>query len=92
VLPGSSIEAACARAERIRTAFAENCQFVRNQQVNATVSGGVSVGANAELTLEAMLEYSDVALYGAKTEGRNRIKRADNPKPEGGPSNVVRVA
>jgi diguanylate cyclase (GGDEF)-like protein len=92
VLPGSSIEAACARAERIRAAFAEGCRFVRNHQVNATVCGGVSVSVNAEQTLEALLEYSDVALYGAKTEGRNRIKRADQPKTEGGSSNVFRVA
>src|SRR5271170_1514357 len=92
VLPGSSIEAACARAERIRAAFAESCRSVRNRQVNATVSGGVSVSVNAEQTLDALLEYSDVALYGAKTEGRNRIKRADQPKPEGGFPNVFRVA
>jgi diguanylate cyclase (GGDEF)-like protein len=92
ILPGSSIEAACARAERIRAAFAEGCRFVRNHQVNATVSGGVSVIVNADQTLEALLEFSDVALYGAKTDGRNRIKRADQPKAEGGSSNVFRVA
>ena len=92
VLPGSSIEAACVRAERIRTAFAEGCRFVRNHQVNATVSGGVSVSLNDEQTLEALLEYSDLALYGAKTEGRNRIKRADQHEPESDPSNVLRLA
>jgi diguanylate cyclase (GGDEF)-like protein len=92
VLPGSSVEAACARAERIRTSFADDCRFVRNHQVNATVSAGVSASENAELTLEALLEYSDVALYGAKTEGRNRVKRADNPKLDDRSSNVFRVA
>ncbi len=92
VLPGSSIEAAYVRAERIRAAFAENCRFIGDRQVNVTVSGGVSVSAKAEQTLEKLLEYSDVALYGAKTEGRNCIKRADQPKPEGGLSNVFRVA
>jgi diguanylate cyclase (GGDEF)-like protein len=92
VLPGSSIQAACARAERIRDSFAEDCRFVRNHQVNATVSGGVSVSVNAEETLDELLEYSDVALYSAKTEGRNRINRADQPKTEGGSSNVFRVA
>jgi diguanylate cyclase (GGDEF)-like protein len=92
VLPGSSIEAAWARAERIRASFAENCRFVRGHQVNATVSGGVSVSVNGEQTLEALLEHSDVALYEAKTEGRNRIKRADPTEPEAGPSNVFRVA
>jgi diguanylate cyclase (GGDEF)-like protein len=92
VLQGSSIEAACARAERVRAAFAEDCRFIRNHQVNATVSGGVSVSMNAEHTLDALLEYSDVALYAAKAEGRNRIKRSDQTKPEGGSSNVFRVA
>ena len=92
VLSGSSIEAACARAERIRASFAERCQFVRNVQVNATVSGGVSVSTNAEQTLEMLLEYSDAALYEAKTEGRNRIERAEQPTPDNGSSNVFRVA
>jgi diguanylate cyclase (GGDEF)-like protein len=73
VLQGSSIEAACARAERIRAAFAEDCRFIQNHQVNGTVSGGVSVSVNAEHTLDALLEYSDVALYAAKAEGRNKI-------------------
>ena len=70
VLPGSSIEAACVRAERIRASFAESCQFVQERQVNATVSGGVSMSVNAGQTLDALLEDSDVALYGAKVEGR----------------------
>jgi diguanylate cyclase (GGDEF)-like protein len=92
VLPGWNIEPACVRAERIRDFFAKDCRFIRNHQVNATVSGGVSASVNAEQTLEALLEYSDVALYNAKTEGRNRIKRADQPKTEGPSSNVFRVA
>jgi diguanylate cyclase (GGDEF)-like protein len=92
VLAGSSIDAAYARAERIRGSFAENCRFVRNNQVGATVSGGVSGSENAEQALEALVEISDAALYVAKTEGRNRIKRFDQPKPESGSSNVFRVA
>jgi diguanylate cyclase (GGDEF)-like protein len=92
MMPGSSIEAAYVRAERIRIAFAENCRSVRNHQVNATVSAGVSVSTKAQETLEMLLEYSDVALYTAKTEGRNRVKRADQANPEGTVSNVFRVA
>jgi diguanylate cyclase (GGDEF)-like protein len=92
MLPGSSVEAAYARAERIRAAFAENCRFVRDQPVNATVSGGVSASTNADETLDALLESSDAALYSAKTEGRNRIRRAGQPRPEGSASNVFRVA
>ena len=92
MLPGSGIEAAHVRAERIRVSFAENCQFIQNRQVNATVSGGVAMNMSAEQTLDALLEISDVALYDAKTGGRNRIKRADQPQPEGAVSKVFRVA
>ena len=91
-LPGSGIEAAYARAERIRASFAENCRFVGEHRVDATVSSGVSVSGNAEHTLSALLEYSDIALYRAKAEGRNCVKRADQPKPKGGFSTVIRVA
>ncbi len=93
VLPGSSIEAASIRAERIRVTFAKNCRFIGNRQVTATVSGGVSVSVNAEHALSTLLEYSDVALYRAKAGGRNRIKRADQQEPDGGGlSTVIRVA
>lgn len=92
VLPGSSIEAAYARAERIRISFAASCRFIGNRQVDGTVSCGLSVSLNAERTLNALLEESDTALYLAKAEGRNRVKRADQPKTDGGLSTVIRVA
>jgi diguanylate cyclase (GGDEF)-like protein len=92
VLPGSSIEAAGVRAERIRVAFAENCRSVGDRQVNATVSGGVSVSVKAEQPLSTLLQYADEALYRAKGGGRNRIRRADQPEPEGAPSTVIRLA
>jgi diguanylate cyclase (GGDEF)-like protein len=92
VLPGSSIEAARARAERIRVSFAANSRFVGNRQVNATVSCGLSVSVNAEETLSALLEASDIALYRAKAAGRNRVENADQPKPQGGSSTLIRVA
>jgi PleD family two-component response regulator len=56
------------------------------------VSGGVSASVNGEHALGALLERSDAALYRAKAEGRNRVVRADQPRPEGGLSNVLRVA
>jgi diguanylate cyclase (GGDEF)-like protein len=80
------------RAERIRVSFAENCRLIGTHQVEATASGGVSASAKAEQTLGALLECSDKALYRAKAEGRNRVRRADQPKPEGALSSVIRVA
>jgi diguanylate cyclase (GGDEF)-like protein len=92
VLSGASIEAAYVRAERIRISFAESCISIDGQRVDATVSCGVSVSANAEHTLSELLRLSDRALYRAKAEGRNRVKRDDQPKPGGGDATVIRVA
>jgi diguanylate cyclase (GGDEF)-like protein len=89
VLPRASIEAAQARAERIRTSFAEACYLIEDRQVNATVSCGLSGSVNTEETLSELLKNADLALYRAKTEGRNRV-RAD--KSDVGERNVIRVA
>jgi diguanylate cyclase (GGDEF)-like protein len=91
VLPRASIEAALARAERIRVAFAEACYFIEGREVNATVSCGLSVGMNAEETLSELLKHADLALYRAKTEGRNRV-RADHPRTDGSERSVIRAA
>jgi diguanylate cyclase (GGDEF)-like protein len=91
VLPWSSIEPACIRADRIRNGFAEVCRKVGDGHINPTVSGGVSVSASGEATLSELLADADEALYRAKAAGRNRIKRADQPVPDGGVS-VIRVA
>ena len=92
VLPGSSIESAYIRADRMRVSFAAGCRFAANRQVDATVSCGLSVSLHSEQTPTALLEDADIALYCAKSEGRNRVKRADQSKPEGGLSAVIRVA
>jgi diguanylate cyclase (GGDEF)-like protein len=92
IMPGCSVEAACIRAERIRAAFIESCRSIGTHQVKATVSGGVAMSEASQETLDALLEMSDAALYEAKAEGRNRIKRAAQDTPAGGASNVFRVA
>ena len=92
VLPRASMEMAYVRAERIRIAFAESCRYIDGRLVNATVSCGVSVSANAEYSLAELLKLSDLALYRAKADGRNRVKRADHPKPNGGKTNAIRLA
>jgi len=91
VFPRTSVAMALARTERIRVAFAEACCFVDGRQVNATVSCGLSVSANAKETLSELLKSADLALYGAKAEGRNRV-RAGNPGSDVGGGNVIRIA
>jgi diguanylate cyclase (GGDEF)-like protein len=92
VMPGSSIEAAFVRAERINVTFAEDCRFIEGRQVSATVSGGVSMSASAQSALSALMEDADAALYRAKAAGRNRVVRSEKPDPNGGSSTVIRVA
>ena len=92
MLPGSSIDAAFVRTDRIRISFAESCRIVRDCQVNATVSAGVAVSAGGQESLEALLERADAALYDAKIAGRNRVARADRLSLEGAISNIFRVA
>jgi diguanylate cyclase (GGDEF)-like protein len=92
VLPRSDIEAAYARAERIRVCFAASCRVVGGHHVDATVSCGLSVSLTGEAMLDALLEASDTALYRAKADGRNRVKRADPPKHSERKSSVIRVA
>jgi diguanylate cyclase (GGDEF)-like protein len=92
VLPRASIEMAYVRAERIRTSFEESCSYIEGRMVHATVSCGVSVSAKAEQILTELLKLSDLALYRAKADGKNRVKRADHPKPNGGKTTAMRIA
>jgi diguanylate cyclase (GGDEF)-like protein len=92
IMPGCGIEAAHARADRIRTSFAESSRFVGGQPVKGTVSGGVAVSETSAEALDALLRLADAALYGAKADGRNRIKRANREATSDNVSNVFRVA
>ena len=92
ILSGCGIEAAFARAERIRVAFADVSRFARGRQVRATLSAGVASSATATETVDELLEHADAALYNAKSAGRNCVKRAASPGSQGQTSNVFRVA
>ena len=60
-------------AENIRTAFGACDINVDGGTIRGTVSAGVAVGTETGLSLDAVLNASDKALYAAKHEGRNRV-------------------
>jgi diguanylate cyclase (GGDEF)-like protein len=67
---------AAARAETIRTSFAEAAEEVDGYPVAATLSIGIAHSRSAELDLPDLLIQADGALYGAKERGRNRVEIA----------------
>jgi diguanylate cyclase (GGDEF)-like protein len=69
-------ERAAARAELIRTSFAEAAAEVDGCPVNATLSIGMVCSRGGSLDLGELLIHADRALYKAKEHGRNRIEIA----------------
>jgi diguanylate cyclase (GGDEF)-like protein len=90
-LPGASDSAAYVIADRIREAFAKVARTVEGREVHATVSAGVAT-AHPASTLDGLLRTADEQLYMAKSQGRNRVRRAGRPEGGGKTGTVIRVA
>jgi len=91
LLSGTTADAAYVIAERIRHAFETNPMLgAADAAISATVSAGVATN-DQTLTLEALLEAADRALYRAKRRGRNRVERADDEWPPASPVEAGRI-
>ena len=74
LLPGATLDAACAVAERLRSAIEGTAFDVGAQpSVGVTISVGVSEFGRDGDTVDGILSVADQRLYRAKHEGRNRV-------------------
>jgi len=79
LLPDASLEEARVGAERLRGAVESTPIFLPDGSVMVqTVSIGISSYLQSEPDINAALARADVALYGAKEAGRNRVAVAQN--------------
>lgn len=76
ILPNMGAEDAFAAAERVRTAFQAAAAEIDGQMVGATLSAGVAFTTDSMISVDALLEKADDALYVAKASGRNRVEVA----------------
>lgn len=80
-LPSTSLAGALTIAERVLAAIRELEVRFEDQRLRVTASAGVAVAAPGTLNGEALLRRADLALYQAKSEGRDRVCQLDDGEP-----------
>jgi two-component system chemotaxis response regulator CheY len=78
VLPDTRLDQAAVVAERIRAHIAaEPLRLPSGHSVGLSVSAGVTCDGGRPITLDALFQEADDALYAAKTAGRNLVACAE---------------
>jgi diguanylate cyclase (GGDEF)-like protein len=83
VLPGTDMAGAVIAAERVRRAIEETELVLPDGRPlpRVTASFGIAA-ADPEMSVEALFESADRALYRAKAKGRNRVEPFTGTEPE----------
>lgn len=97
ILPDTPLLGAQKVAEGLRQEIANLGILVSGTAIPITISIGVAVAAPGETDAKALITRADEALYGAKTDGRNRVRlaighRSASYTPNLPPSKVISVA
>lgn len=74
LLPETEIEYGVEIAERLRKKIDESELDFECKSLKLTISAGISDSDSGDLTVDAVLNRADMALYSAKEDGRNRVK------------------
>jgi len=73
-------EAMLTLADRIRAAIAEGAVRFEGHTIKVTISFGAALAQFQDRDVDAVIERADLALYEAKSSGRNRVAFADMAK------------
>ncbi len=73
-LPEADREGAALIGERIRRMMAETEMHITHQSLRVTISIGVATLRRSGMSLEALIDAADQALYLAKQSGRNQVR------------------
>jgi diguanylate cyclase (GGDEF)-like protein len=79
VLPGCDVAQATLLAERMRERVAKQPAAFGRQSIPITTSVGLASAPG--MGFESLVSSADIALYRAKTMGRNRVEREENGAP-----------
>ncbi|MCL1843865.1 MAG: diguanylate cyclase [Defluviitaleaceae bacterium] len=80
LLTDMTYDAAVNNAVRIQKAIEESAFMIKGMTLNITVSLGVATRTCATESLDDIIHMADVALYGAKRTGRNKVMEYVNAK------------
>jgi diguanylate cyclase (GGDEF)-like protein/PAS domain S-box-containing protein len=78
LLPHTSLDEAAVLAERIRKAITNAVFETSSTVISVTVCVGVATYVSEMSSIDDLLRNADVALYGAKHGGRNRVMKYDS--------------
>jgi diguanylate cyclase (GGDEF)-like protein len=81
LLPDSSLPEAMETAERLRQATEALALTVQGNIVRPTISIGITLQQAGDNSLSSLLHRADLAMYAAKTQGRNRVICAEQCPP-----------